>query len=151
MATVGRLIRDSLTTCLASTAGSEYIILKYLDNLEKNSFTQGKDKRYGVRPGATPETEEVGVTKSVTYTQTFQFVLTKEFCNDGVSDTAQYEAFMDLHEIALRFINKVIAARSGLQARVVHAKDAVIDEPQFIEDSVAVLTGNIDIVYRLIL
>lgn len=151
MPTVARDLRNSLEICLSSVAGPEYNKLKYLDDLSKNSFGQGHGKRYGVRPGATPENNPVEVVKSLTYTQSFQFVLTKEICTDGVSDSGQYEAFLDLHEIALKFNNKIINTKAGLPSRVMNALNFVLDEPLFLEDKVAVLTGNVDIIYRLIL
>lgn len=152
MPSIARDLRNALETCLLSVAGSEYNKLKYLDNLEQNSFSRGHDKRYGVRPGVTPENDTAEVNKALTYTQSFQFVLTKEFCNDGVSDTSQYEAFLDLHEIALSFNNKVVNTKAGLPSRVMNVVDFVLDGPVFLEqDKVAVLTGNIDIIYRLTL
>lgn len=149
MPSVARDLRNSLETCLLSVAGPEYNKLKYLDDINKNSFGQGHGERYGVRPGITPEFD--GVTKHLTYTQTFQFVLTKGFCNDGVSDTDQYEAFLDLHEIALTFNNKVINTKAGLPSRVLNVVNLSLADPVFLEDKVAVLTGNIDIIYRLTL
>lgn len=148
MPSVGRQVRDSLKNCLASVLGSEYNELKFLDDLSKNSFTR-KTERYGVRPGATPENNPTEVTKSLDYVQTFQFVLTKGYCQDGVSDSDKYEAFLDLHELALTFNNKVIVTKAGLPSRVLNAINLNLDEPVFLDDKVAVLTGNIDIIYRL--
>ena len=95
MATIARDLRDALRTCLSSTAGSEYNELKYLEseNLSKNSFTRSSE-RYGVRPGATPENNPSEVTRSLDYLQTFEFVLTKGYCQDGVSDSEKYEAYL---------------------------------------------------------
>ena len=153
MPTIARDLRNALETCLLSIAGSEYNKLKYLGNLEQNSFSRGHDTRYGVRPGETPENDTAEVNNALTYTQSFQFVLTKGFCdNDGVSDTGQYEAFLDLHEIALGFNNKVVKTKAGLPSRVMNVVDFTLDGPIFLEqDKVAVLTGNIDIIYRLTL
>lgn len=148
MPSVGRQVRDALRTCLSSVAGAEYNELKYLEELSDNTFTRSSE-RYGVRPGATPENNVTEVTKSLDYVQTFEFVLTKGFCQDGVSDTDKYEAFLDLHEIALTFNNKVINTRAGLPSRVLNAINLNLEAPVFLEDKVAVLTGSIDIIYRL--
>ena len=148
MAGVGRQVRDALQNCLRSVVGPEYNELKFLDDLSKNSFTR-KTERYGVRPGATPENNPTEVTRSLDYIQTFQFVLTKGYCQDGVSDTDKYESFLDLHELALTFNNKVIVTKAGLPSRVLNAINLNLDEPVFLDDKVAVLTGNIDIIYRL--
>jgi hypothetical protein len=149
MSSIARDIRDAMKTCLANEAGVEYNELKYLDNIGKNSFTQGKDERYGVRPLQTDPNDTASVNKALTYTQTFEIVLTKGYCIDGVSDTDKYEAFLDLHEIALRFNNKVKTTRLGL-ARVLNSIEISIAEPVFLDqDKVAVLTGNINIIYRL--
>ncbi len=148
MPSVGRQVRDSLKVCLSSVAGPEYNELKYLEELSDNTFTRSSE-RYGVRPGATPENNVTEVTKSLDYVQTFEFVLTKGYCQDGVSDTDKYEAFLDLHEIALTFNNKVINTRAGLPSRVLNAINLNLEAPVFLEDKVAVLTGSIDIIYRL--
>ena len=151
MSTAARDIRDSLQMCLSTTAGAEYNELKYLDDLEQNSFTGGHDKRYGVRPGAAPRNDDAEVNKSLTYTQTFQFVLTKGYKHSKVSDSEKYEAYLDLHEIALRFNNKVLNTKAGLPSRVLNSINFFLEEPVFLDDKVAVLTGNIDIIYRLTL
>jgi len=149
MSDASRVIRDQLLVCLASVAGVEYNELKYLEDITQNSFTQGKDKRFGVRPGVTPEIGEDGVNKTLTYNQTFEFVLVKGYKQSAHSDSGKYEAFLDLHEIALRFYTK---AMNGLPSRALNAINLVIDEPTFEnKDKVAVLTGNIDILYRLTL
>lgn len=152
MATQARDIRDALQVCLSSEAGPEYNELKYLDTLEQNSFTGGHDKRYGVRPGATPRNDTAEVNRALTYTQSFEFVLTKGCVLSGVSDTEKYEAFLDLHEIALRFNNKVLRTKAGLPSVVINAINFNLNEPLFLnDDKVAVLEGNIDIIYRLTL
>lgn len=151
MSTQARDIKNSLKMCLSTTAGAEYNELKYLDDLSKNSFTGGHDQRYGVVPGATPRNDVAEVNKALTYTQTFQFVLTKGYCQDGVSDTDKFEAFLDLHEIALRFNNKVLTTKGGLPGVVLNSINFFVEEPEFLEDKVAVLRGNIDIIYRLTL
>lgn len=148
MPTAARDLRNSLLTCLSTTAGVEYNELKYLDDLSKNSFTR-KTERYGIRPGATPENNPSEVTKSLDYLQTFEFVLTKGYCQDGVSDSDKYEAFLDLHEIALRFHKKVINTKAGLPSRVLNAINLNINDPIFLDDKVTVLTGSVDIIYRL--
>lgn len=147
---IARQLRDSLQACLSSVAGAEYNELKYLDDLGMNSFTSGHDKRYGVRPGETPRNDSASVNKSLTYTQSFEFVLTKGCYLSGVSDSGKYEAFLDLHEIALGFNNKVITTKAGLPQDVLNTLNFTISDPIFLEsDKVAVLTGTIDIVYRL--
>lgn len=150
MATIARDLTNALKICLASEAGAEYNELKYLDseNLSKNSFTR-KNQFYGIRPGATPENNPSEVTRSLDYLQTFEFVLTKGYCQDGVSDSDKFEAFLDLHEIALNFQRKVINTKAGLPSRVLNAINLNIDAPTFLEDKVTVLTGSIDILYRL--
>lgn len=149
MAGVARQIRNALANCLSSEAGAEYKELKYLQDLEQNSFTAGHDKRFGVRPGAAPRNDDASVNRSLTYTQSFQFVLTKGHGVTGVSDTEKYEAYLDLHEIALRFNNKVLRTKAGLPSRVLNAINFEIQEPAFLDDKVVVLIGNIDIIYRL--
>ena len=151
MSTVGRDVRDALLVCLSSEAGAEYNNLKYLDELSQNAFSGGHDKRYGIRPGATPRNDAAEVNRALTYTQTFQFVLTKGYCQSAVSDTEKYEAFLDLHEIALRFNNRVLKTKAGLPSRVLNSINFNLNDPVFLDDKVAVLTGNIDIIYRLTL
>lgn len=149
MSTASRDILEHLKTCLAAEAGAEYNELKYLDNLESNSFTQGKSQRYGVRPGLTFEVGLDGVTGSLTYTQTFEFVLTKGYKQSALSDQAKYESFLDMHEVVLRFYNKVFNAPPSRACNVINL---TIQEPTFLaDDKVAVLIGNVDIIYRLTL
>lgn len=137
--------------CLLSEAGPEYNELKYLEDLSLNSFTGGHDKRYGVRPGETPRNDAAEVNRALTYTQTFQFVLTKGCYLSGVSDSGKYEAFLDLHEIALRFNKKVLNTKAGLPGTVLNSINFRLNEPLFLDDKVAVLVGNIDIIYRVAL
>ena len=154
MSTIGKDLRDALVICLSSEAGSEYNELKYLEESRLstgNSFTGGHDQRYGIRPGPTVRNDIAEVNKSLTYTQTFQYVLTKGFCQDGVSDTDSYEVYLELHEIALRFNNKVLKTKAGLSSRTLNSINFSIEAPEFLDDKVAVLTGNIDIIYRLTL
>lgn len=149
MSDAARTVRDDLLTCLSTTAGPEYNELKYLDNVSQNSFTQGKDKRYGVRPGASFEIEEDGVNKTLTYRHTFEFVLTKGYKESAHSDSMKFECWLDLHEIILRFYNKVM---NGGPSRAINKVNIAIDEPSFLnEDKVTVLTGNIEVFYRLTL
>lgn len=151
MSTVGRDLKNALLNCLSQEAGAEYNELKYLDELSLNSFNGGHDKRYGVRPSLTERNNDAEINKALTYTQTFEFVLTKGCNSSGVSDTEKYEAFLDLHEIALRFNNKVIITKAGLPSRVLNAINFTLNAPEFVDDKVAVLIGNIDLIYRLTL
>lgn len=148
MPTAARDLRDSLKNCMSLVVGPEYNELKYLNDLSKNSFTR-KTERYGIKPGATPENNPSEVTRSLDYLQTFEFVLTKGFNQSGVSDVDQWEAVLDLHEIALNFHKKVINTKAGLPSRVLNAINLVVNEPTFLDDKVAVLTGSVDIIYRL--
>lgn len=149
----GRDLRDSLKMCLSTEAGPDYTTLKYVDsaNLSKNTFTMGHDRRYGVRPGETLRNDVAVANRALTYTQTFQFVLTKGYAQTGMTDEAKYEAWLDLEDIALRFNNRVINTKAGLPDTVLNAINFSFDEPEFLDDKVAVLTGNIDIIYRLTL
>lgn len=152
MITAGRDIKNSILMCLASEAGAEYDELKYLDDLSANSFQGGHDKRYGVRPGATPRNDLAEVNRAMTYTQTFEFVLTKGCYLSGVSDTEKYEAFLDLHQIALSFNSKIMRTKAGLPGTVLHTLNFTLNAPEFLnDDKVAVLTGNVDVIYRLTL
>lgn len=152
MITSGRDVRDSLKACLLSVAGPEYNELKYLDDLVQNSFKGGHDQRYGVRPGETPRNDFAEVNRGMTYTQSFEFVLTKGCYLSGVSDSGKYEAFLDLHEIALAFNNKVMSTKAGLPGTVLNTLNFSLNAPLFLDDDkVAVLTGNVDVIYRLTL
>jgi hypothetical protein len=146
-------LRDSIAVKLSSAAGAEYTTLKYLnpDLLSKNSFTSGHDKRHGVRPSFTTNTEDSGVSGMQTYRQTFEVVLTKGYSQSGVSDTAKYDAFLELHEIALQFNAEMIRTRAGSPSIVLNVQNLNIDEPQFLDDKVAVLTGTVEIIYRVTL
>lgn len=148
MFTIARDLVVSLETCLVSVLGPEYNKLKYLDDLSKNSFNRNTEA-YGIRPGATPQNVPTEVCKSIDYLQTFELVLTKKYCQDGVSDSGKYEAFLDLHELALTFNNEVIVTKAGLPTRVLNVINLSIQEPLFLEDKVAVLTASFDIIYRL--
>lgn len=151
MSNVASLIHTQLEACLAVEAGIEYKELKYLDDLTANSFTGGNDKRFGVRPLGATINDDAEVNKSLTYSQTFQFVLTKGCYLSGVSDRGKYDAYLELHEIALRFNSKVKGTKAGVPTRVLNTLSFEIDPPEFLDDKVAVLTGNIEIIYRLTL
>ena len=149
MQSCAREILNSLQTCLATEAGSEYNKLKYLDDLSQNNALLRRG--YGVRPGATTEQAPFGTNKNLTYVQSFEFVLAKAYKTSAPSDEVKYDAFLDLHEVALCFINRVYNTKAGLPNKVLNVTGILINEPEFLEDKVTVLTGNIDITYRLTL
>jgi hypothetical protein len=144
-------LRASLGMGLSTEAGVGYTTLKYLDDVSKNTFTMGHGQRYGVRASETARNDVAVANRALTYTQTFEFVLTKGYSQTGMTDLNKYEAFDELHEIALRFYNRVIVTKGGLPGTVLNAINFFVQDPEFLEDKVAVLTGNIDIIYRLTL
>lgn len=147
MFSCARDVLNALETCLQNELGSEYNKLKYLDDLNQN----GTDLRrgFGVRPGITIEQGDLGTTKHLTYAQTFEFVLAKAYKTSAPSDSRKYTEFLNLHELALCFVDKVYETKAGLPGKVLNVTNIVISEPQFLEDKITVLTGTIDITYRL--
>jgi len=151
MSTILMDLKTTLVGCLGSVTGPEYNELKYLSDLDKNAFGNGKTCRYGIKPGFTTELEP-GVVKALTYQQTFEFVLTKGFCGQsGVSDEGAYKSFCDLHQIALEFEKKLVNTKAGLPSRVLNVVNMTIDEPEFLQEKVTVLKGTFDVIYRLTL
>jgi hypothetical protein len=146
---ISKQLKEALEVQLVLELGPTYKPLKYMQTLEQNSFTQGNDKRYGVRAGATPENVAASVQGAITYVQSFEFVLTKGFAQDGVSDSAAYDAWYDLHQKALLFNNRVVKTKAGEPSLVANVLGFNLAPPLFLDDKVAVLTGNIDIIYRL--
>lgn len=146
---VAKDLKESLEAQLVAQVGVNYKPLKYIEDPSLNSFTQGNDRRYGVRPGGAPENVVAGVKGAITYTQTFEFVLTKGFVQDGVSDSAAYEAWLELHDLALLYNSRLINTKAGMPTVVLNVLGFNLAPPEFLEDKVAVLTGSVDIIYRI--
>lgn len=143
-----RELRDAILICLASILDPEYKQLQYVTEIEKNSFTNSKN-RYGVRAGEVIELVN-STLKFETYSHNFTVVLAKGYGSQSVDDDDAQEASYDLREFIFEFYKKAFNTKLGSPAIVLNITNLAILEPTFLEsDKVAVLNANFDVNFRI--
>lgn len=141
-----RDIRDAMESEIAAELGASYKKLAYLNDVEKNSFRTNND-RYGVQALALGEGDSV--TKFVTFTQSFEVVLTKGYHESNIDDTEQLERSLDNRENLLCIYKRLVNNRAGLPSIVLNIQNLQASEPEYLEDSkVAVQRATVDITFR---
>ena len=78
MSTIVKDIKEAMESRLAIVLSTSKP-LDYVIDIEKNNFTNDKD-RFGINPGAA--TPSVSITKAYTLAQKFEIVLVTDFVND---------------------------------------------------------------------
>ena len=135
-----------METEIAAELGASYKKLAYLEDIDKNSFRTNND-RYGVRALSSSEVDSV--TKFVTFTQSFEVVLTKGYYESNLDDTEQIERSLDNRENMLCIYKRLVNNRGGLPSVILNIQNLILSEPEFlVDEKVAVQRATIDITYR---
>lgn len=149
MSTVSLDLSNSLKTCIQTVMGPEYKEMAYNFEVTPNTFKNAKNQ-YAVQAG---EIEEIsGVTKYLTFSQTFRVVLASEGRDSGLTDAGSVAASFDLRQKMFELYVHLINTKAGLPSRVMNVTQLNMDTPEYLDDEkVTVLRGNFNIIYRLTL
>lgn len=141
-----RDIVNAINSEILAELGSSYAVLPYLENVEKNNTNTNHD-RYGTR--ALGASQLPGVTKYVTFTQSFEVVLTKGYAETSIDDNNQVSASLDNRANMLDIYKRLVNNKAGLPLVVLNVFGLDIDEPEYITESkVAIQRARMDVTYR---
>lgn len=120
--------------------------LQYKEDVQKNNLRASSD-RYGVLAKASSEVP--GVTKYLTFSQSFEVILIKKYYESSISDDKQVSAGLDLRDSALEIYKTLINTKAGAPAVVMNITELEMAEIEYLEeDKVAVLRSTVNITYR---
>ena len=145
MSTLVEQINDSITSLIATELGATYSELEYVLDVSQNAFDL-TNKKYGVRPLFANSVE--GVTKVYTLDQDFEIILTDEFVNSGVDDTAQREVAFSLYDKMSEIFKAIYLTKAGVPSIVLIVNSITMSEPEYLTDEVAILRAIVRIKYR---
>lgn len=140
-------IVNAMNTEIAGVLGSEFKSLAYVADVSRNSFRQSSN-RYGVLHG--PASQLPGVTRNLTFNQTFTVVLTKGYRESTISDEAARTASIDLYGKMHEIHKQLVASKAGLPGTVLNVEATIeVQEPEYIvEEKVTALRADIQVLYR---
>lgn len=139
-------IKNSLQTQLVAVLPVDYVELKYLNNVSRNTF-RNCENRYGVI--ARDVSQASTVTKQITYLHNYEIVITKGYCESSLDDIDAVSASYDLREIVLDYYKRIINTKGGIPSKVMNILDLSISPPEYLEDEkVTVLRANFNVLYR---
>ena len=123
-----------------------YKKLSYVYDLSKNNWNMVRDA-YGVRPLDATETESV--TKRLTYTHSFEVVLTKGYVDSKVSDEALRVAAAELQDLIHSMFVDFERTRLGIPGTVLNVVNLSINSPEVYDaEKVVALTATVNVLYR---
>lgn len=121
--------------------------LPYKIEVQKNNLSNHTD-RYGAR--ALDSEQLDGVTKQLTFTQSFEVVLTQGYNQSSINDIEQVNAGLSLRAVMLDLYLDFINTKVGLPGTVLNITDLSQGEMEYLEqDKVAILRSTMNITYRL--
>lgn len=149
MSDIVRTIRNGLESEISAEAGVNYKKLDYLEDVSKNSL-RTSSLRYGVR--ALDSEQLPGVTKYMTFQQSFEIVLSKSYRESVLGDSPLFEASLDNDELMMRIYKRLINNKAGVPASVLNVTDLTLAQPEVLADEKVVVTrATVNILYRLTL
>lgn len=149
MATKMTDIKDAMLTEVAAELGASWKQLAYVEDIAKNSFRTSSE-RYGVR--ALAASEVPGVTKFMTFSQSFEVVLTKGYVESSIDDSEQVTKSYEIRALILDIFKRMVNNKAGDASSVMQVSDLAIDEPEYlVDDKVVIQRATMNITYRLTL
>ena len=142
MSTIVKDIKEAMESRLAIVLSTSKP-LDYVIDIEKNNFTNDKD-RFGINPGAA--TPSVSITKAYTLAQKFEIVLVTDFVNDH-DDSKQDDKILVLYDRMHEMFIDLFQSRIGLNGIVMNVNEPEIAEPEYLK-STAILRGTLTVTYR---
>lgn len=149
MSTVSLDVNNAIKTCIQTVMGTEYKEMAYNFDITPNTFKNLKTQ-YAVQAG---EVEEIsGVTKYLTFSQTFRVVLASDGSDSGLTDAGSVAASFELRQKMFELYVHLINTKAGLPSRVMNVTSLNMDTPEYLDDEkVTVLRGSFNIIFRLTL
>ncbi len=121
--------------------------LPYKIDVEKNNYINQSD-RYGTRALAQFQTDSV--TKFLTFSGSFEVVLTQGWQQSSIQDQSKLDAGLALRELMLDLFIRFVNNKGGLPGTVLNITDLSQGEIEYLnEDKVAILRSTMNITYRL--
>lgn len=149
MATSMTDIRDSVIARLVTVVPADYKELAFIETIEDNS-SRTDNNRYAVR--ALEAAEFGGVTKTISFDQSFEVVLTKNWVQNSIDDIQQVTASYENRALIQDIYVDLVQTKGGLPGTIINISNLVIAEPEYLlEDKVAVQRATMNIKYRLTL
>ena len=140
-------LRNAMVSEVAAEVGAGWSELAYVNDPQKNNFRQSK-QGYGVR--ALSAIQLPGVTKHVTFEQTFEVVLTKRYIQQAVGDGRARDEALSLQDEMLCIHKRLVNNKAGLPAQVMNVDALTMEDIEFLDDDkVAVLVAQVVIQYRI--
>ena len=121
--------------------------LPYVNDPSRNSFRQAQDA-YGIRPGQVDE--QSGVMRTLTYTETFEFVVCGVYGNDSVNDQAATAKALELLTAIKTAHKQLVISRCGAPAHVMLVNGLSIGSPQYdTQEKLITVEATLDVTYRI--
>ena len=143
MSDLTETINDAIIVRLAAVL-TTYSAADYTINPEENNERNGT-KRYGCHPLGISPAETVH--QRVTYDQIFQIVLIDKYKNrDG--DSAQLTTTLSLFNAMDDILADLMHTKIGIPSTVMLVFNPTVLDPEYPEEDIVVLKGNITVKYR---
>lgn len=147
MDTTIETIRDGILATMSTVLGAGFSEMPYVNDPLKNNF-RGNNDRYGTRQLAANQTP--GVTRYMTFEQTFEIVLSKSYYQSSIGDSGARSAALELSGLMNDIHKELINTKAGAPAVVLHVNQLDVEEPQFVEESKFVLLkGQVLLQWRI--
>lgn len=144
--TVNDIVEGLKTTAL-SVLGAGYSEMKYVEEPTQNT-TRGNNDRYGVRHLGGVQLP--GVTRYMTFSQTFEIILTKSYYQSSIGDSGARTAALELSGLMNDIYREVIRTRANAPGVVLHVDQLELSEPEYNETSkYTLLRGQLVVQWRI--
>ena len=141
-------IRDAINTCLGTSLGADWTVIKYIGDVTKNTQLS-QNKVYGTR--GLGGGQVTGTTKHLTVTQEFEITLVRSKLKTSIGDSELENLVLENQRDLLCCYKDLAASNIGV-SYVLNVFDLVWAEPEFIEDgNVVVQRGSFSVTYRCVI
>lgn len=125
-------IKNSMKARIASVLGASFKELAYVENVDKNNWTQVQNG-YGILP---LEANEVpGVTKEITLDHNFEIVLTGQYNDSSINDVKIREKISGLKDLCLQIYKDLVNNQAGYPLKVMNVSNLFIEDAENNEES----------------
>lgn len=147
MPTVSLDISDKIKQAITTVMGAEYKEMAYSNDISLNSF-KNCTTQFTVKAGEV--FEAASVTKHLTFSQSFEVVLSKGYCGGDLTDDESVVVSFELRQKMFELYVHLINTKAGLPSRVMNVVNLSMETPEYLfDEKVTVLRGSFNIIYRL--